>query len=96
MSNRIITMFPRALDFQLNQLTTFINIIIGASCQHAAVRHKKPTFCNSLVMRYQKLIIGFIKLKLVTINYNSDSKTKQNAFSKTHQRINKKILIKPT
>ena len=47
-------------------------------------------------MRYQKLIIGFIKLKLVTINYKSDSKTKQNAFSKNTPTNKQNILIKPT
>ena len=48
------------------------------------------------VMRYQKLIIGFIKLKLVTINYKSDSKTKQNTFSKNTPTNKQNILIKPT
>ena len=47
-------------------------------------------------MRYQKLIIGFIKLKLVIINYKSDSKTKQDTFSKNTPTNKQNILIKPT
>ena len=47
-------------------------------------------------MRYQKLIIGFIKLKLVTINYKSDSYSNRITFSKITPTNKQNILIKPT